>query len=392
MARTTDSGGFWSEEAAHWWTLLHGDGASGTERREFLCWVSRSPERIQAYLEMERLMAALQSPKVAWPDTPAEDLIREARSSSDAASAPPVLPRRWAADGPCAASRGRRRMSLKWKLSLGAIAAGIAAGVVALWLLPLPAASQRYATGPGEQRSILLADGSRITLNSASSVDVDLGRHRRLVRLLSGEALFQVSHDPTRPFDVHADGAVVRAIGTEFDVDLQARYAAVTVLQGRVAVMSGEQASLPVPAGGPPTTGGPALQAFPAPAGALLLGVAQRVIINSAGMGNPQHVNDLSAITAWTRGQLVFESRPLGEVVAELNHSTAKRIVIVSSRLRRRQVTGVIQLDDPDSLLSFLSDVPGVVIRRAGDGTVIVTLSGRTTDAGPRRGSSSDPP
>ena len=392
MARTTDSGGFWSEEAARWWTLLHGDGATSTERREFLSWVSRSPERIQAYLEMERLMGALQSPKVAWPDTPAEDLIREARSSSDPGSAPPVFPQRWGADRPLAASRGGRRMSLKWKLSLGATAAGIAAGVVALWLLQLPAASQRYATGPGEQRSILLADGSRITLNSASSVNVDLGRHRRLVRLLSGEALFQVSHDPTRPFDVHADGAVVRAIGTEFDVDIQSKYASVTVLQGRVAVMNGEQASLPVPAGGPPAAGGPALQAFPAPAGALLLGVAQRVIISSAGMGNPQHVNDLSAITAWTRGQLVFESRPLGEVVDELNHSTAKRIVIESSRLRRRQVTGVIQLDDPDSLLSFLSDVPGVVIHRAGDGTVIVTLRGRTTDAGPRRGSSSDPP
>jgi transmembrane sensor len=391
MAGTTDSAGFWSEEAAHWWTLLHGDGATSTERREFLTWVSRSPERIQAYLEMERLMGALQSPKVAWPHTPAEDLIREARFSSDAVPAPPVFPRRWA-DRPLAASRGGRRTSLKWKLSLGAIAAGIAAGAVALWLLQLPPASQRYATGPGEQRSILLADGSRITLNSASSVDVNLGRHRRLVRLLSGEALFQVSHDPTRPFDVHADGAVVRAIGTEFDVDIQSRYAAVTVLQGRVAVMSGEQASLPAPAGGPPAAGGPAPRAFPAPAGALLLGVAQRVIINSAGMGNPQHVNDLSAITAWTRGQLVFESRPLGEVVDELNHSTAKRIVIESSRLRRRQVTGVIQLDDPDSLLSFLSDVPGVVIHKAGDGTVIVTLRGRTTDAGPRRGSSSDPP
>ena len=391
MARTTDSARFWSEEAAHWWTLLHGEGATTGDRREFLSWVSRSPERIEAYLDMERLMAALQSRKVQWPGTPVEALIREAKSSSEAASAPATFPALRAAGAPPAESPGGRRMGLKWRLSLGAVAAGIAIAFVALRLL-LPAASQRYATGPGEQRSLLLADGSRVTLNTASSIDVDLGKHRRIVHLLRGEALFQVSHNPFRPFDVYADGSVVRAIGTEFDVDVQSNYAAVTVLQGRVAIMSGAQASVPVPIGGPRASGRPALQGFPAPAGALLLGVAERVIITPAGMGNPQHVNGLSAITGWTRGQLVFESRPLGEVVDELNHSSAKRIVIQSSRLRRRKVTGVIQLDDPDSLLSFLSDVPGVVTHKTNDGTTIVTLRGGATDAGPRRGSSSDTP
>lgn len=384
MSRPTDSTRFWSEEAAHWWTLMHGDGATATDRREFLSWVSRSPERIEAYLGMEQLMAALQSQKIRWPDTPAEALIREAKSSSCAASTPAILPGLHAAgrdDGPAAEFRDRRGIGLRWRLSLGAIAAGIAALLVSFWLL-MPAGSQRYATGPGEQRSIPLADGSRVTLNSASSVEVRLGKHRRIIHLLRGEALFQVSHDPHRPFDVYAEGAVVRAIGTEFNVDIRSNYAAVTVLQGRVAVMSGAQASLPVPGVSPPGPGAPELQGFPAPDGALLLGVAQRVIITPAGVGNPQRVEDLPAITAWTRGQLVFDNRPLGEVVDELNRSSAGRIVIQSSRLRSRKVTGVIQLDDPGSLLSFLSDVPGVVIRRSSDGTTVVTLSSRATDAG----------
>lgn len=384
MSRPKDSTRFWSEQAAHWWTLMHGEGATAAERREFLSWVSRSPERIEAYLGMEQLMAALQSQKVQWPDTPAEVLIREARSSAEAAAAPAMLPG-LRTGGRVAApatefleGRGHGR---KWQLSLGAVAAGIAALLVSLWLL-MPAASQRYSTGPGEQRSILLADGSRVTLNSASSVDVRLGKHRRIVRLLRGEALFQVSHDPARPFDVYADGAVVRAVGTEFNIDIRSSYAAVTVLQGRVAVMSGAQAGLAVP------MGGSASQGFPAPGGALLLGVAERVIITPAGMGNPQRVEDLPAITAWTRGQLVFDNRALGEVVDELNRSSAQRIVIRSDRLRSRKVTGVIQLDDPQSLLSFLSDVPGVVIRKDRQGTTVVTLSSRATDAG----SSSDTP
>jgi transmembrane sensor len=384
MARTTDSTRFWSEEAAHWWTLLHGEGATAADRREFLSWVSRSPERIEAYLGMEQLMAALQSQKVRWPDTPGEVLIREAKSSPEMASEPAILPglrSAGRANAPAAEFRGGRRSGFNWRLSLGGIAAGIAAVLVSFWLLVSPA-SHRYATGAGEQRSILLADGSRVTLNSASSVDVRLGKHRRIIRLLRGEALFQVSHDPARPFDVYADGAVVRAIGTEFNIDVRSSYAAVTVLQGRVAVMNGAQASLPVP------TGGPALQSVPAPAGALLLGVAQRVIITPAGIGSPQRADDLSAITAWTRGQLVFDNRPLGEVVDELNRSSAQRILIQSGRLRSRKVTGVIQLDDPGSLLSFLSDVPGVEIRKSGDGTTVVTLSSRPTGAG----SSSDTP
>lgn len=390
MARTTDCSRFWSEEAAHWWTLLHGESATAADRREFLSWVSRSPERIEAYLGMERLMAALQSQKVQWPDTPVEELIREAKSSSEAASIPAILTGLRAAGdagAPPAEFRGGGK-SLGWRLSIGAVAAGIAAVLVALWLLA-PAASQRYATGRGERRSILLADGSRMTLNSASSADVDLGKHRRVIHLLSGEALFQVSHDPARPFDVHADGAVVRAIGTEFNIDIRSSYAAVTVVQGRVAIMNGAQASLPVP-GGP--QGGLGPQSFPAPAGALLLEAAERVIITPAGMGNPQRVDDLSATTAWTRGQLVFDSRPLGEVVAELNRSGGQRIVIASSLLRRRKVTGAIQLDDPGSLLSFLSDVPDVVIRKGSDGTTIVTLGSGAADSRPRRGSSSDAP
>jgi transmembrane sensor len=265
------------------------------------------------------------------------------------------------------------------------------AAALGAWLW-MPGGVQIYRTRAGEQRSILLADGSRVTLNSASAVEVDLRKHRRVLHLLRGEALFQVSHDPARPFDVHADGGVVRAIGTEFNVDLRPRYAAVTVLQGRVAVMSDQQARLPVPAtpGAPPSGGAPRvrpqLEHFPAPAGALILGVAQQVFITPHGMSAPRPVSDLTATTAWTRRQLVFEHRPLGEVVDELDRDGRQRILIDSARLRARQVTGVIQLDDPESLLEFLSDVPGVRIRSSADGTSVVTLrrAHRVSAAHPR--------
>lgn len=380
MARTTDCSRLWFEEAMHWWMLLHGQGVTAADRRGFLSWVSRSPERIEAYLQVGRLMGALRSRTVRWPDTPAETLIREAKTSCETIETPVIAGLPSAQRRASAVPRPRRRrIRFGWRLSLGA-AAAIAAALVVGWVLR-PPPFRHYSTGAGEQRSILLADGSRITLNSASSVEVDLGKRRRIVRLTRGEALFQVSHDPARPFDVYARGEVVRAIGTEFNVDLHSVYTDVTVLQGRVAVMSAAQARLPFkPArfghvGSGASERGPPLRQFPAPAGALILGVAQQVRITSRGVSAPRPVRNLGTTTAWTRGQLVFERRPLGEVVDELDRDGGGRIVIASAALRARKVTGVIQIDDPGSLLAFLGAVPGVEVHRHSDGTSVITLS-----------------
>lgn len=384
MARKMEPAGLWSEEAAHWWTVLHGDGVSAADRREFLAWVSRSPERIEAFLEMARMMSALRSEAVRWPDTPAQELIREARAArSDAI---PLLAARNDVTGLRRAApqvgSGRRAGTAGWRAWLGA-AAGLAAVVAAaIFWLRLPGAAQYYETKPGEQRSVLLADGSRVTLDSASSVEVDLRAHRRIVHLIHGEALFRVSHDPARPFDVYAEGTVVRAIGTEFNVDMRSPYPAVTVtvLQGRVAVMRASQeglAAAPTRLAAPAASGElarPKLLAIPAPAGALILDASEQVVVTSSGAGVPQRVPDPAVVTAWTRRQLVFEHRPLGEVVDELNGYGGPRIAIDSATLRAREVTGVIQLDDPDSFLSFLADAPGVVVRRESDGTRTVTL------------------
>ncbi len=374
------AGRYCGEEAAQWWTLLHGEDATAADRREFLAWVVRSPERIEAYLEVERLMRILRADTVHWPDTPIETLVCAARASVEPAALvrpPGGAMLRGTSVRPGGRGAWRRRPASLVRLAAAATALGAVALVC--WL-SLSGGVQVYHTRRGEQRSILLADGSRVTLNSAATVEVDLRKHRRVIHLLRGEALFQVSHDPQRPFDVYADGHVVRAIGTEFNVDLLAHYAAVTVLQGRVAVMSAAQADLPTrPAWSVPAHIGALraplrLERFPAPAGALILGVAQEVLITPQGLSAPRAVRHLAATTAWTHRQLVFEARPLGEVVDELDRAGSTRIVIASAALRARKVTGVIELDDPGSLLRFLTDVPGAVVQRNRAGQSVVTL------------------
>lgn len=333
-----------SEQASHWWVVLHGEDASSEDHREFGEWVARSPERVEAYMRTATLMRALKSPTVRWPDTPSEVLIRESKESPPDTlqlSRAPVQEEDIRPDPP---------LHKRWAWSIASILS--VALVFALLTLPH---SQRYGTRLGEQRLILLDDGSRVTLNTASRIEVDLGRDRRTVRMIEGEALFEVAHELVRPFDVEVRGAVVRAVGTQFDVDLRPSRTTVTVLEGRVALSR-------------PTAR--------ESGSALILAAAQRLVITTSGPGTPEHVGNLAAATSWTQGQLIFQRTPLREVAEEFNRYNRGRIVIDSESLKQQEVTGVFQSNDPASFVAFLSNIPGVQIRSTAQGDHVVSLNG----------------
>jgi transmembrane sensor len=363
-----------SEQASHWWVVLHSEGASSADHREFGEWVARSPERVEAYLRTARLMRALKSRSVRWPGTPAEELIREAKTS------PPNALR--FSRVPVQDEGSRKYLPLRKHWAWAGVST-LAVAVVCAWLT-LPHL-QRYGTRLGEQRSILLDDGSRVTLNTASKIEVDLRRDRRVVRMIAGEALFEVAHDVTRPFDVEVRRTVVRAVGTQFDVDVRATRTTVTVLEGRVAVVERSDAS----GGSFDTRGVASAPDRHAPerrsivthgpnagetGSALILTAAERLVITSSGPGTPEHVGNLEAATSWTQRQLIFQRTPVSEVAEEFNRYNHGRILIDSEPLQRQEVTGVFQSNDPGSFMEFLSGIPGVEIRITAQGDRIVTL------------------
>jgi transmembrane sensor len=204
----------------------------------------------------------------------------------------------------------------------------------------------QYMTAFGEQRSVMLDDGTRVTLNTASKIEVELGEKHRVVRLVQGEALFEVAHDTARPFDVTAGKATVRAVGTQFNVDARPQQTTVTVVEGRVAFLSGK---------------------------AQILVAGDRLVVSAAGTAALSHGFNVNAVLAWTRHQLVFERRTLREVAGEFNRYNHERITIESESLRSQEVTGVFQSNDPASFIAFLSNIPGVVIRDDGTGGHIVS-------------------
>jgi transmembrane sensor len=329
------------EQAAHWRVVLQQETPSTAERREFVEWVTRGPERVEACLRIARVHAAVSRPDVRWPETSAEDLVRDALAAPEDS----VVPFRSQAPGK--REERRRRPTLRW--TAGLAASVMVATCLGWWFLQ--ARPEQFQTKVGELHSFLLADGSRVTLNTASKIEVRLRGDHRSIQLLQGEALFEVTHDVQRPFDVYAGNVAVRDMGTRFDIDRRATRTAVTVVEGRVAViaMGSQTGTLPV------------------------LSARDRMFVDATGLGAVEHDVNLAETTAWIQHELVFHHRPLGEVADEFNRYNAGRIQILSPALREQEMTGTFRSSDVASFVAVLSGIPGVHVIGEAAGGYIVT-------------------
>jgi transmembrane sensor len=246
----------------------------------------------------------------------------------------------------------RRSAAKPGRLRVWALAASVLLAVAGLsaWFV-----MQRgsYSTAVGEQRSIALADGSTINLNSRSRMRVRYSDRERVVELLQGQALFQVAKNPSRPFIVKSGDTAVRAVGTQFDVYRKHGATVVTVVEGLVAVL-------------PPRVVREASGAdFSVAAG-------EQLTILSESVTKAGHANVASA-TAWVRRQLVFESTPLNEVVEEFNRYNERQLVLRDPGLNTFRIDGVFSSTDPSSLIRFLRSRPGVAVSESGSEIDITT-------------------
>jgi transmembrane sensor len=217
-----------------------------------------------------------------------------------------------------------------WPVSLAASL--LAVGAFA-WQFLIPPATTQYSTGVGEQRTVALADGSTVFLNTDSDVRVQLSRRVRRIELARGEALFSVSHDPYRPFEVHALQGVTTAVGTQFDVELTRGGAAISVLEGTVTVGgSGRAAALPPVA----VTAGNGV------------GYSQEGAVSEL---RPAEVN---RIQGWRTQRMVFNDIALDTALAEYNRYSRKPIVLGNPALGSRHINGVFHIGDEAAFLSAL--------------------------------------
>lgn len=210
-----------------------------------------------------------------------------------------------------------------------------------------------HATGTGERRTVILPDGSSVLLNASTALSVDFGESERALRLLAGEATFNVSRDAARPFVVEAGGGRTRAVGTAFNIDIRPGETVVTVLEGVVEVTSAASTT-----------------------DAVVVRADQRVRYAASGRPSGLHAVDADMETAWRRGKLIFNRRPLGDVVAEIERYRDGTIVIAGIGLRTLEVTGVFDLDDPEAILTTIEETLPVRVRRLPFVTVLHRAGG----------------
>jgi transmembrane sensor len=319
-------------EASEWVARLNADDVSDEDQMRFEAWRGVHPLRARAY---EDLCATLRQFTAAGPFV---------RAVSFANSMQEVV-----------AARGRTRSRV-----YAAAAAAIVAVAALSWVyLAKLDPGTRYETLLGEHASIALPDGSTVELNSNSAARVDFSGDARVVRLERGEAFFSVAHDTQRPFWVVVGGSWVRAVGTAFDVDLEASHVVVTVSEGTVKVGTDGASAAEIPSSQLLTKASIAVVTAGQQADMHQMMVATRRLSSA----------EIAHSVAWREGTLYFENRPLKEVLEELSRYTTLKIDIDDERLNTLPVGGTFQAspEGSEAILRMLQQGFGLDVRREGD-------------------------
>jgi transmembrane sensor len=319
-------------QAACWLARRDAAGEHG-ETRDFAAWLAADPRHRAAYLRLAAAWERSARLRLLRPDSgPVNpDLLMRVHSSG-----------RWS-------RRGRPL----------AIAAGLAViAIAAAWWAGVTGGVQTYRTEVGGLSRIVLKDGSAVTLNTDTELRVRFGDSRRQIELLRGEAQFTVTHDTARPFEVRADGRVVRAVGTSFDVRLDHGQAMeVIVTEGRVAFVDAPSRATPLGTG--PTTA-------TISAGETAIAKGGNVTVR------PVTATETSRHLAWQVGELSFQGETLSEAIAEFNRYNRRKLKVGDASIESLQVGGNFQALDVDSFVAALERSFGITTKTADDGSLIL--------------------
>jgi transmembrane sensor len=326
------------EEAAMWIWRMDSAEVAAADRQAYAAWLRQDPRHRRAAATLSTVWNAL--------DGLAEAKREEKIATFAQTAKMPLLhhPRRW------------------WFAAAAALAA-VAVG--AIWLQQ-GGELQTVATAVGQQRNVTLADGSVVTLNTNTIVETDLRRHRREIYLRKGEAHFQVAHDRSRPFLVHAGDAVVRAVGTEFEVRvLTDQHVDVVVNEGSVEVQATAlSTAAPSPSARARPAAAPTVRALNA--GERLSTASRDYAVTSI---TPQQ---MSSELAWREGAIIFDGEPLSEAIAEIERYTDARIVVSDPEIARLRVGGRFRTGDMQEFFDALQTALPVSIRHTDAGLVFI--------------------
>jgi len=332
LSSTGQTGPFGAAEAADLWIVRRAGGHDVEADQAFAAWLTASPENAKAWVEGVRLWDLVGGAEAA---DPLLDAMRR-----DALMARPAPAASW----PLRAAAG--------------IAAVLFVGVLSWTVLLLPRlhpssaqpwvaanAAAAFSNGTALPRTVVLADGSKVTLDAGSSMAVAYDPSHRGVRLLQGRAFFDVVHDQQRPFRVEANDRWVNDMGTQFAVRMNQSVVTVALVEGSVSVGSAQAAH--------PQT--------------LVPGQSLQIAADGS-----EHITQTDPDTdlAWRSGLLVFHETPLADAVAEINRYGGPPVV--ASGLGNLQVSGRFRAGDPRRFAHMLAEIYPVKVQDRPDGGAIL--------------------
>lgn len=330
-----------AREAAAGWCTRIAEGPLGPgEREAFQAWMDSDPEYPALFertvIAWQALEAQANEPEMIMMRGEALEGVRRANH------------RRW--------DRGFGH----WR-PLAALAASLILFLAAgLWWLYTPIS---YQTGVGERRVVALSDGSSISLDGASRVDVRYDGGARRLWLVSGRAKFSVAHDPLRPFSVRAGDRMVVATGTQFSVEALADQVRVVLYEGRVSVFDTSQ---PEPRPMAVTNGRQRI-----PADRALLPGRELVLSTGAPRAVLAQV-DAGRSLAWEAGLMQFNEEPLGIAVERMNRYSAVKLRAGDEAAAATPISGQFVGSDADAFVEGVTAVFPLRASREPDGDIVL--------------------
>jgi transmembrane sensor len=329
-----------AEQAGEWFVANDEAPLDERDAAKLAAWFKTSPVHIEEFLGVSAIAQDLKAAR-SDPEYSLEAILARARAEEE----PSVQSLRPSVDEGIRDKSSRRRLTATVALAACAL---VSVALLVTWNIgpfqhasaPDDTAALHFETRHGQQLSSRLSDNSVVHLNTDSAVTIRYSKTERLVMLTSGQADFEVAHEPDRAFRVVAGAAEVVDLGTQFDVRLQHDSTVVTVVEGRVAVGAAASQNRP--------------QQY------VQLGANQQTsVLSGEGPTTPITV-DAQRSTSWLRREMTFDHEPLERVVAEYNRYTPKPIEIATPALRSLQISGVFATDDTEAFIAFLRSLKGV--------------------------------
>ncbi|WP_264313980.1 FecR family protein [Pseudomonas putida] len=278
------------QEALEWFSRLRQPGCDEGERQVFAAWC-QAPQNAQAYAELETFWQQLQPP----PARPRPRQITARRSHLG----------KW--------------LALLFLLVLGALA-------YLYWPLMQRLGSEMH-TDVGERRSLRLADGSTVHLDSASAMNVDLRGRTRQLHLVQGQVYLEVLLDG-RAMEVEVGDARIQVFGTRLQIARYAHHDELVVVSGKAMVVQGGEQRL--------------------------VSAGERVTFDGTRIDSVQKA-DLKTADSWRNGRLRATDMPLGQVLERLAGYQGERLWILDEQTVHRRVSGDFNLDRPAESLAALA-------------------------------------